>query len=92
MFCCHECLFIPQEQLSLFLSQSIRSANESMQLRRADVARHSVSARNLWRKVGCAQETTVHTVIHPLLLPIAPPTQISSVVDENGSFDVTPLK
>lgn len=24
--------------------------------------------------------------------PIAPPTQISSVVDENGSFDVTPLK
>ena len=40
----------------------------------------------------CTRNNCVHTVIHPLLLPIAPPTQISSVVDENGSFDVTPLK
>ena len=43
-----------QEGLSLFLSQTIKAANTAHKLKRADVIRHVVSAKEQWRKVcGC---------------------------------------
>ena len=40
-----------QESLSVSLSQTIKSANTNLKLKRADVLWHVVSAKELWRKV-----------------------------------------
>ena len=40
-----------QEQLSVYLSQAVRSSCEVAQLRRAEWRRDTMYARDLWRKV-----------------------------------------
>lgn len=40
-----------EEQLSLFLTETIKSSNKEAQLRKAEVFRLAVSAKELWRKV-----------------------------------------
>ena len=40
-----------QEQLSLYISGTIRASCGDVQLRKADERRHTVSAKDLWRKV-----------------------------------------
>ena len=40
-----------EEQLSLFLTETIKKSNKEAQLRKAEVFRLAVSAKELWRKV-----------------------------------------
>lgn len=40
-----------QENLSIFLGKTIKSMNEELKLKRADLIRHTVSAKEQWRTV-----------------------------------------
>ena len=50
-----------QEQLSVYLSQAVRSSCEMAQLRRAEWRRDTMYARELWRKVGPNTPSIIHT-------------------------------
>lgn len=44
-------MFPLQEKLSIFLGKTIKCANEELKLKRADIIRHTVSAKEQWRTV-----------------------------------------
>ena len=49
---CLAVVMCSQEQLSLYLSQAVRSSCEAAQSRRAEWRRDTMYARDLWRKVS----------------------------------------
>ncbi len=55
-----------QESLSLFLTETVKNVNTELKLKKADVIRHAVSAKEQWRKVTWLAVVCYHA--HVLLI------------------------
>lgn len=65
IFCLTDCnlaLYFLQEQLSLYISETIRVSTGDKQLRKAEERRHTMSAKELWRKVGLFSQNVNITI------------------------------
>lgn len=59
---CNLALYFLQEQLSLYISETIRVSTGDKQLRKAEERRHTMSAKELWRKVGLFSQNVDITI------------------------------